>query len=138
VALDATADLAVRVAAPKGPQHASRSSEFTVGVANAGPNTARGAVVAIVANVPASGVLGVVGNGWSCGAVSSDATSSRWACTRAAFAMTNVFSDLRVTLNPKLAQPASTLVVAASVAADSSDPAASNNTATASVRIVGK
>jgi predicted extracellular nuclease len=138
VAIEAVADLAVRVVAPKGPQHAARSSEFDVGVANLGANTARGVVVAVVANVPAPGVLGIAGSGWTCAAVSSTATSSRWACGRAAFAVNPAYDTLRVTLNPKLAQPASTLTVAASAAADSTDPAAGNNTATASAKIVGK
>jgi predicted extracellular nuclease len=138
IAINAIADLAVRVLAPTGPQKSTKPSTFTIGIANAGPNTATGVVVAVVVNTPASGVLALAASGWSCAAVSGDATSSTWACQRAAFAGDTMYNAIRVTLDPKQAQPSNRLVVAASIAADSTDPVAGNDSSSAWAKVVGK
>jgi predicted extracellular nuclease len=135
VDVSARADLAVKVLAPKGPLKVSNPGVFTVGVGNAGPDTARGVVVGLALNTPASGVLGFDAPGWTCGVVAGDAGTSRWACQRAAFAVGSSANALRVSVAPRAA---GSLTLAASIAAGSDDPQAGNNTSTASVKVVGK
>jgi hypothetical protein len=133
IAIVAVADLAVAAKAPKGPIKAGRPAVLALGVANAGPDTARGVVLVLAANVPASGWLGVQGTGWTCVAGTANATSSQRVCRRDALA-TGPASALTATL----ARSAGTLALVASVAGASSDPAAGNDTAMAAVKVTGK
>jgi predicted extracellular nuclease len=137
VAIEAVADLATHVVAPKSPQKSTRPAVFGVGVANAGPDTARAVVVVLNANVPANAWMGLSAPGWTCAAGASSATSSQQVCRRDAMASA-ASSSITVTLFASTSRQGGSLILASAVAGASTDAVAGNDTATASVKVVGK
>jgi hypothetical protein len=136
VTVEAVADLAASVQAPKSPLKATKQAVFGVGVANAGPDTARFAELVLTANVAPGAWLALDASGWTCGPAIASGTGSQRHCQRDALA-SGASSAVRVTLDPRNVFTG-TLGLGARVSAVSTDPVAGNDAASASVKISGR
>jgi hypothetical protein len=132
----ASADLAAIVLAPKGPLNTKKYASFGIGVANAGPHDARGAVLVVAVNAPKSAVVSISGDP-SCVNASDTPTRSTWECTMPEWYAPGRVDGYLVTVNPYYAQPNTPLSVGASFQSATTDPTPANNTSAAAVRVVG-
>jgi hypothetical protein len=80
--------------------------------------------------------LALDAGGWTCSAATATGTGSQRTCTRAAFA-SGASSSVAVTLDASNVRTG-TLGLVARISADSTDPQAGNDTASASVKMSGR
>jgi predicted extracellular nuclease len=132
----AAADLSAKVVPPKGPLNFKKTAVFAIGVNNAGPQAARGAVLAIAIDAPKSAMTALSAPGFSCANTSSSPTQSIWNCQTDAFYASGRSDGILLSLDPYYAQ-AGDLSVGASFNSATSDPVPANNASAAAVRVVG-
>ncbi len=106
---------------------------FTVGVANAGPDAAAFAGLALVFDAVVSPVV-TAPAGWSCAAPVQTATTTTVTCTIASFA-SGGSGSFTATVPVGAALGGQTLTLAAAITSQYTDPNKANDTATASVTV---
>lgn len=129
-AVIASTNLAITNAASVNPVTAGSPLSFTLQVSNSGPDATSGTIT--VSNTVPSGVTSATGSGagWACGAL----TGSVITCTSSTtITSTGTATPLTIAMTAPGNGPA---VDSASVSALSSDPVATNNSATASVTVI--
>lgn len=128
-----SADLSMAAGASPASVAAGGSVTFTATAANAGPNDASSAAVALVFNAVLAPAV-TAPAGWTCAAPVQTATDTTVTCTTPTFANGTQAAFTAVVTAPSL-PTASTLTMAASVQSQTRDRANADNTATAQVSV---
>jgi len=137
VQVTASADLAAKVLAPRGPLLSHKLAVFAIGVANDGPHAGHGAVLAIAVNGPQAVVSAIAADGFSCANATDTATLSTWTCSTDEWYAAGRADGITVTVNPYYAADRSALSVGASFNSTTTDPTPGNNASAAALRVVG-
>ena len=137
VVVAAAADLASSALAPKGPLPTKKPANFLIGIANAGPQDARAAVLVIAVSGPRQVVAGIATPAsMHCALASETPAMSTWACPSGDWYASGASSGIVLTVNPYYSAT-STLSVGTGFSSETADPQGANNAGAAAVRVAG-